>query len=296
MARDRWEVYDGEHEQGPMDEERVLELIDEGLPETAMVRRAGEEKWRGLRTHAPFAAALEAGEEEPAPAAPPPAAKHVSTPVVLVAIGAALVGGAIWGWQVMKPPESSPGMPAPPPPALATVPTRVPAGTWAKIPAPGVDIPNTPATRLKYMSQVFEVVPGEPLMDERGAAVLMGKLRAEFARQTGIPLASIKVVMKDGSASIVVDSGVKATAKTKEGRRREFPACSEAFLAMSMVTEDTLPEKFVAVGMRGLLCMSDDCVAVVDMRPTNSSSGFYSGEACVSIQELAQAVRATEAK
>lgn len=55
----RWEVHDGSQVVGPLDEDHVLRMIGQGLPETVVVRPEGKEKWKGIRSHAPFAVALE---------------------------------------------------------------------------------------------------------------------------------------------------------------------------------------------------------------------------------------------
>jgi hypothetical protein len=82
-----WEVHDGEREVGPVDEQRVLRMIADGLPATAMVRAVGKDEWRRIRTHAPFAAALDDGraaemevevEVDPRPHAEPPRSRSAS--------------------------------------------------------------------------------------------------------------------------------------------------------------------------------------------------------------------------
>ncbi len=68
-----WELHDGAKQIGPLDDEHIIPLIRAGLPATAVVRRVGETDWRGLRTHPPFAVALEQAAQRPAhaPLGPP---------------------------------------------------------------------------------------------------------------------------------------------------------------------------------------------------------------------------------
>lgn len=76
----RWELHDGQGQVGPHDEGQVLAMIRAGLPPATMVRAEGTEAWKGLRSHAPFAMALEARDGGAgAYAAPPPAAPPVRT-------------------------------------------------------------------------------------------------------------------------------------------------------------------------------------------------------------------------
>jgi hypothetical protein len=66
----RWELNDGKEHVGPLDEEHVLRMIGEGLPEGTLVRPEGKGQWKNLRVHAPFALALEqraASQQPPAP-------------------------------------------------------------------------------------------------------------------------------------------------------------------------------------------------------------------------------------
>ncbi len=53
-----WELHDGEVQVGPHDDDRVVRMIVAGLPEATLLRVAGSEEWKSLRTHAPFALAL----------------------------------------------------------------------------------------------------------------------------------------------------------------------------------------------------------------------------------------------
>ena len=62
------------------------------------------------------------------------------------------------------------------------MPTSVPDGTWAKIPRPGVEVEDTPATRLKYVSNVTDAVPGEPKVQKAKGTVLIQKGAAPLER------------------------------------------------------------------------------------------------------------------
>lgn len=65
-----WELHDGRAQVGPVDEQHVLRMIAEGLPENTVVRQVGEADWRSLRSHARFAVAL-GQRAAPAPAMAP---------------------------------------------------------------------------------------------------------------------------------------------------------------------------------------------------------------------------------
>ena len=55
----RWELNDGQAQTEPHDEDHVIRMIQAGLPEATLVRAEGTENWKGLRSHVPFAMALE---------------------------------------------------------------------------------------------------------------------------------------------------------------------------------------------------------------------------------------------
>ena len=59
----RWEMHDGCDQVGPLEEDHVLRMIASGIPEETVIRAEGEEEWRGLRSHAPFAIALAAAKK-----------------------------------------------------------------------------------------------------------------------------------------------------------------------------------------------------------------------------------------
>lgn len=77
-----WELHDGTEQIGPLDEEHVLRMIGDGLSAKTMIRPVGKETWKGLRSYAPFAMAVEAREGvQPAPDPPAPApAVHAPQP------------------------------------------------------------------------------------------------------------------------------------------------------------------------------------------------------------------------
>jgi hypothetical protein len=68
-----WFLNDGANEVGPNEEDHVLRMIAAGLPESTLIRAEGSEAWKGLRSHAPFAMALErrAGGAQTAATHPP---------------------------------------------------------------------------------------------------------------------------------------------------------------------------------------------------------------------------------
>jgi hypothetical protein len=104
-----WEIDNGNERVGPLEEEHVLRMIAEGLPEAVLVRPAGAEAWGALRSHGPFAAALErrspAPPSGPASPAPAPAAAPSGVPArsllrglplwVLVPVATALICGLL---------------------------------------------------------------------------------------------------------------------------------------------------------------------------------------------------------
>lgn len=117
-----WEVFKDGETVGPCDESEVLTAIRTGhLSETAMVRREGTEEWRRLRTHAPFASAIEDAREQShdEPAVLPLTPRGGSTKMWAIAAGAGvafmtvawIVGsgrGAGHAHAVPDPPEHAP--------------------------------------------------------------------------------------------------------------------------------------------------------------------------------------------
>jgi hypothetical protein len=255
-----------------------------------MVRLVGEPGWRHIRSHAPFAMALDL-------AAPPKPVHRRPSPVVLAVVAGALAVtvAAALGFAARAP--DPPALPAEPkvdrapitPPApvakVPTMPTSVPAGTWATIPKPGDDVPDTPDNRLGYMKNVLTSVPGEPPIQKKAATVLMEKLRATLAKQCSVPLSAIKVGVGDASASITVAPGTLAHLSVS-GQPRAFPVCSEGLFASSMLIAETTHEELSKAGVRGILCKSDGCVAVMNTRPTATNGGMYAGDACLSMAEM----------
>lgn len=101
----QWEIHDGNEQVGPLDEDHVVRMIAEGLPATVLVRPAGKDKWKNIRSHAPFAMALEArgaAAGAPPPSVPgppeaalPEAAKMTRTHVLGVVLGLIIAGGVV---------------------------------------------------------------------------------------------------------------------------------------------------------------------------------------------------------
>lgn len=113
-----WELHDGREQIGPLVEEHVLRMIAQGLPETVLIRAVGEQGWRGIRTHAPFAMALPHREAS----SPTPARPRALRPAVATAVGFAVVapiGAAVLALTIK--------MPAAVPPASSAVATVTPA-------------------------------------------------------------------------------------------------------------------------------------------------------------------------
>lgn len=176
-----------------------------------------------------------------------------------------------------------PSAPAPAP--VPSMPASVPKGTWARVPMPGKDIPNTPANRIAYTKNALAAVPGEPAVNKAAATKLLAKLRAKLAEQASIPLQSIKMNVGDSAVSLVVSDGTMAHLSVR-GEPRAFPVCSEGLLGTSMLSAETTHDEFSKAGVRGILCTSDGCTAVMDMRPTTSGGGIYGGDACLSMADM----------
>lgn len=160
---------------------------------------------------------------------------------------------------------------------------------WAVIPRPGKDIPDSPENRITYMGAVMKEVQGEPKINKAKATQLMQRLRASFAKNAGISQQVVKVNVGDSAASFIVNDGVKAELSAK-GKPYEIGACSEVLLGAAMVEAKLAPAEFAAVGVRGLLCKSDGCVAIFDMRPTSSGGGLYGGAECLSLADAMKVI------
>jgi len=105
----RWEIHDGAQVVGPLEEDHVIRMITQGLPETVVVRPEGAPTWTGIRAHAPFAVAL---EQRGAPVRPVPPAVAIAGPVdrgaeprplpmTLIAAGVAVALG-LGGWGIAR--------------------------------------------------------------------------------------------------------------------------------------------------------------------------------------------------
>lgn len=68
LADMEWELHDGEAQHGPFTEDAVIDAIRRGLKPTTQIRPVGRERWKSLRAHAPFAAALDAAQGTVTPA------------------------------------------------------------------------------------------------------------------------------------------------------------------------------------------------------------------------------------
>lgn len=66
----KWELHDGKDQTEPHDEAHVLRMIAQGLPASTMVRAEGEQTWRPIGTHAPFAQGIALLAAPVMPAAP----------------------------------------------------------------------------------------------------------------------------------------------------------------------------------------------------------------------------------
>jgi hypothetical protein len=77
-----WELFHPEQDKvlGPFDEDNVVDQIRRGLNPRTLARREGEEEWKGLRTHAPFAFALQRYQGDDAPLIYPPSEPTVAVP------------------------------------------------------------------------------------------------------------------------------------------------------------------------------------------------------------------------
>lgn len=301
-----WEIHDGQQQVGPLDEEHVLRMIAAGLPATTVVRPAGAEEWRNVRTHAPFAIAM-AGRANMAPAlapptqarpaAPPSKPSMLTHPYTIAALGAGVgfVVLLVLGLTqrslpptpalVITSPAPDPSTVAPRPPAPPEV-VKGSNGGWAVIPRPGLDADS----RIVYMRQVSEAAPGEPKLDKKAAGVLLTKLRLSMEKLGSLPAGSIKASLGETAGAMIVPPGVSATLLVHGHRQQSFPVCSEAFLGTGMVDAEISPSDFANAGMRGLICKSDGCSAIFDMRPTSVGGGVYGGPSCLHVGEMVKLV------
>jgi len=161
-------------------------------------------------------------------------------------------------------------------------------GQWATFPKPGVNVADTEENRLAYIGKVLAQASGEPPLNEAQARLLLEKWRAALADMTNIPVSKIKIHVGDSSGGLHVDHGAMAIVKADDGRKKQFPACSEAFIATSFVNADLKDEDFAKAGLRGVTCTSEGCSVVLNMRP-NAPKGhgaLYSIEKCASMEDV----------
>jgi len=140
-----WELHTGDKQGGPYTDAQIIEAIERGLKATVVVRQVGSEEWKSLRTHPPFAMALErvsAASQPPpisatapmgspiAPKASPPKQSGESRVVGMLIVGAVTISLVIWAISVVKPTPLAPPVPpnstpvVPVAPAAPSDPTR----------------------------------------------------------------------------------------------------------------------------------------------------------------------------
>jgi hypothetical protein len=168
--------------------------------------------------------------------------------------------------------------------ARADAPPTAPPSPWATIPTPGYDLPATITTRLTYAAAVLVAAPGEPSIDRSAAVALSVRLHAKLAELADVPIGAIKGEVTDAAVRFVVDAGT-TTKLPIHGSEYVVPVCSEVYLFTSMAQANVGRDDLLAAGVRGLQCVSNGCVAVLDIRPTAKGPGLY-GDGCVSFGEL----------
>jgi hypothetical protein len=62
--------------------------------------------------------------------------------------------------------------------------------------------------------------------------------------------------------------------------------CSEFLFASSLIIGDGNRENMAKAGVRAVMCKSDGCAAVMDMRPTAPEGGLYGGDDCADTTEF----------
>jgi hypothetical protein len=150
---------------------------------------------------------------------------------------------------------------------------------------PGKNAPDTPDARVAYMGNVLGRVPGEPPINRAKALALLRKLRDKIAENASIEPSAIEAKVGDAAGSLFVAPGTMARILVR-GEPYPLPACSEGILTTSMVAAEATHEEFAAAGVRGILCKSDGCVAIMDLRPTTPGGGVYGGSNCVSMEQF----------
>lgn len=178
MVAKGWELYLDNAATDPHDEAHVIRMIAAGLPEQTLIRESGAADWRGLRSHAPFAVALErrgapssqASPPAPSPPGPYPAAPPLAPPSPALS-GAALVVSCIIGALVILVvivrslgSEIGGGREASPPPAVIEPPVFTPQNPKRAVtaaPQNPLDIVMTKATLPEALSVA------RPLMIDR---------------------------------------------------------------------------------------------------------------------------------
>ncbi len=89
-----WQVFDGKDTRGPFTDEVLVDLIHKGLRSGILIRREGDEEWKPLAIHAPFALAVEKAEKAQPPARPKRKPLGLAGGVVLVV--SALLANTFW--------------------------------------------------------------------------------------------------------------------------------------------------------------------------------------------------------
>jgi hypothetical protein len=172
-----WEIYEptsGET-RGPFTEDWVVDAIGKGLKRDSLIRPVGTEDWKGLRSHAPFAMALEAAGNASAAPAVAPTRSPPATPWTIRSLGIAGGGAAVLAVVVIvalsrrAPPvvAERPAVDAP-----APVPCAAPPEAMASPPAPGpLDVIRTKMTMADALIVAAPLMVDEP--EETSAGTLL---------------------------------------------------------------------------------------------------------------------------
>lgn len=204
----------------------------------------------------------------------------VSVPVATVALGVALRGVGGPG----HPPQR---FPEPPPAPVGTVPEPVTMRTtWATIVPPG-DV-STEAERLHFVAEVLRVHDGEPRPNLTAAEEYGRAVARELSRTASIPLSAITVRASGNGVGLTVRTGTRPRVRAG-GRALRHGVCSEPFLVTAVASVRADP---TIDGVTSVMCFSDVCMALADMRPTRPRGGFfYGGDACLHVDELSALMR-----
>lgn len=172
--------------------------------------------------------------------------------------------------------------------AAAKAPLRrsneAPRGFWAKLRHPTRAEMTTTAGRLQYWAHVGQAQRGElATVDTAKMAELLPRLQARIAEVANVPTSQVSVQV--GVSAIRVKFQEGAIGTSSDGRPAGY--CAPGMFAPALMRG--MSRELLAANVRGVMCTSDRCGGMYNLRPESAGTLVLDGDACPGIDELLRA-------